>query len=179
MPRETNLVWMDLEMTGLDPDRDTIIEIATIVTDSDLALVAEGPSLPIHQPDEVLASMGAWCVEHHGRSGLTQRVRESKVSMAQAQERTLEFLRLHCFPKTSPLCGNTIGQDRRFLARHMSVLHDFFHYRSIDVSTVKELVRRWYPPEKHFPPKADRHEAMGDVRDSIRELAFYRKTVFA
>ncbi|MBI5882937.1 MAG: oligoribonuclease [Elusimicrobia bacterium] len=178
MKQANNLVWLDLEMTGLDPDRHAILEIAIIVTDSDLAILAEGPCLPIHQPEKILSAMDPWCVEHHGRSGLTLRVRESTVSLAEAEEQTLAFVSQWCLPDTSPLCGNTIGQDRRFLVRHMPRLHDFFHYRSVDVSTIKELVRRWYPPEKQFPAKSDKHMALEDVHDSLRELAFYRKTVF-
>lgn len=175
---EKNLVWLDLEMTGLDPDRDTILEIATVITDSELAELAEGPCLAIHQPDEVLNRMDAWCVEHHGQSGLTERVRQSAVSMADAQARTLEFAAAWCPPGKALLCGNTIGQDRRFLVRHMPVLHDFFHYRSIDVSTIKELARRWYPNEKYSYAKVKQHEALSDIRESIAELAYYRKTVF-
>jgi len=122
--------------------------------------------------------MDPWCLEHHGASGLIDKARQFGVPMAEAEERTLRFLRPHCLAKVSPLCGNTIGQDRRFLIKYMPRLHDFFHYRSIDVSTIKELARRWYPTDLQFPAKGDRHEALEDVRDSIRELAFYRKTVF-
>ncbi|MBI4677964.1 MAG: oligoribonuclease [Elusimicrobia bacterium] len=175
---EKNLVWLDLEMTGLDPERHTILEIATIVTDSDLNVLAEGPCLPVRHPEKTLSSMDPWCLEHHGGSGLIQRVRGSGVAMAAAEERTLRFVQEWCLPRASPLCGNTIGQDRRFLLKYMPRLHDFFHYRSIDVSTLKELVLRWYPPESHFPQKPEKHEALEDVRDSLRELAFYRKTVF-
>ncbi len=137
---ERLLVWLDLEMTGLEPDRDVIMEIATVVTDSDLNVLAEGPCLAVHQPDAVLDTMDPWCIEQHGKSGLTQRCRESKVSALDAQARTLEFLAKWCAPGKSPLCGNTIGQDRRFLVKYMPRLHDFFHYRSIDVSSIKELV---------------------------------------
>ena len=175
---ERNLAWLDLEMTGLDPDRDVILEIATIVTDSDLNLVAEGPTLAIHQSDAILENMDPWCVDQHGRSGLTEKVRKSKVALEDAEKATLYFLEKHLSPKKAPLCGNTIGQDRRFLVKYMPQLHDFFHYRSIDVSTVKELVLRWYPDEKHVPTKTKQHEALEDIRESIRELAHYRKTVF-
>ncbi len=178
MVDELNLVWLDLEMTGLHPDKDTIIEIATIVTDSQLVVLAEGPAFAIHQPDSVLEAMDPWCVEQHGKSGLTGRVRASTVSMEEAQARTVEFLARWCAPGKSPLCGNTIGQDRRFLVRYMPVLHDFFHYRSIDVSTVKELVGRWYPESKYVYAKSKQHEALADIRESISELQHYRKTVF-
>ena len=178
MLNDKNLVWLDLEMTGLYPEKDTILEIATIVTDSELRELAEGPCLAVHQPDEVLAGMDPWCVEHHGQSGLTERVRRSAVTMADAQARSLEFLAQWCPPGKALLCGNTIGQDRRFLVRHMPLLHDFFHYRSIDVSTVKELVQRWYPGKECQYAKAKEHEALADVRESIAELAHYRKMVF-
>ncbi len=178
MRDEKNLVWLDLEMTGLEPERDTIIEIATVVTDSELKVLAEGPVLAIHQSEEVLAGMDPWCVDQHGKSGLTERVRLSGVSMAEAEEKTLAFLALWCPPKTAPLCGNTIGQDRRFLVKYMNRLHEFFHYRSIDVSTVKELVQRWYLGDKYVYSKTKQHEALEDVRESIRELQHYRKTVF-
>ncbi len=173
-----NLVWLDLEMTGLDPEKDTILEIATIVTDSELNVVAEGPCLAVHQPDSVLEGMHPWCVEQHGRSGLTRRVRESRVTMEEASARTLEFVKAHCPERQAPLCGNTIGQDRRFLVNYMRALHDHFHYRSIDVSTVKELVQRWYPAEKHYPLKTDTHVALEDIKESIRELQHYRRAVF-
>lgn len=178
MTDEKNLVWLDLEMTGLDPETCTIIEIATIVTDSQLKILAEGPSLAVHQSDEVLSAMDPWCVEQHGKSGLTQRVRESRVTMQEAQARTLEFLSAYCLQGKSPLCGNTIGQDRRFLVKYMPILHDFFHYRSIDVSTVKELVQRWYPESKYVYTKTKQHEALADIRESIAELQHYRRTVF-
>ncbi|MDD5628476.1 MAG: oligoribonuclease [Elusimicrobia bacterium] len=178
MVSDKNLVWLDLEMSGLFPEKDTILEIATIVTDSELRELAEGPCLAIRQPDEVLARMDPWCVEHHGQSGLTERVRQSRVTMADGQARTLEFLIRWCPPGKCLLCGNTIGQDRRFLVRYMPLLHDFFHYRSIDVSTVKELVQRWYPGQACRYEKPKQHEALADVRESIAELAFYRKVAF-
>ena len=178
MQDERNLAWLDLEMTGLEPDRDTILEIATIVTDSELRVLAEGPTLVIHQPEDVLAHMDPWCVEQHGKSGLTERVRRSTVTLEQAQARTVEFIAQWCPEKKAPLCGNTIGQDRRFLVKYMPVLHDYFHYRSIDVSTVKELVARWYPASKYVYPKTKQHEALADIRESIAELTHYRKTVF-
>jgi oligoribonuclease len=178
MQDERNLVWLDLEMTGLDPDRDTILEIATIITDSELKVLSEGPCLVLHHPEEVLWNMDPWCVEQHGKSGLTESSRRSRISLGEAQALTLEFVSGLCPPKKAPLCGNTIGQDRRFLARHMPALHDYFHYRSIDVSTIKELVRRWYPGDKYVYSKAKQHEARSDIQESISELAFYRRTIF-
>jgi oligoribonuclease len=175
---EKNLAWMDCEMTGLDPERDTIMEIATIVTDSQLNVLAEGPVLCIKHSKEVLDNMDPWCVDQHGKSGLTQRCLESNVTAAEAQARCIEFLSKFCPEKKAPLCGNTIGQDRRFLVKYMPVLHDFFHYRSIDVSTVKELVQRWYPEHKYVYAKSKQHEALADIRESISELQHYRKTVF-
>ncbi len=178
MQDEGNLVWLDLEMTGLDPERDTILEIATIVTDSELNILAEGPCIAVHHPDAVLAAMDPWCVEQHGKSGLTERVRRSDVTLARAEELTLEFVSRDCLPRTSPLCGNTIGQDRRFLVKYMPIFHDYLHYRSIDVTSVKELVRRWYPGDRYSFPKTLQHQALEDVRASIDELRHYRKAVF-
>ncbi len=178
MQDERNLAWLDLEMTGLDPERDTILEIATIVTDSELRVLGEGPVFAVHQSDEVLSKMDPWCVEQHGKSGLTDRVRASRATMAEAQARTVEFIAKFCPEKKVPLCGNTIGQDRRFLVKYMPVLHDYFHYRSIDVSTIKELVARWYPAQKYIFTKSKQHEALEDIRESIAELSHYRKTVF-
>ena len=175
---ERNLVWLDLEMTGLDPETDKILEIATVVTDSDLTVLAEGPCLVIHHPEAVLAGMDPWCVEQHGKSGLTERSRRSTVTVAQAQAQTLEFVSAYCPEKKAPLCGNTIGQDRRFLVRYMPRLHDFFHYRSIDVSAVKELVARWYPDSKYIYTKTKQHEALSDIHESLAELRHYRKAVF-
>ncbi len=178
MVDEKNLAWLDLEMTGLEPETDLIMEIATIVTDSQLNILSEGPVFAIHQPDDVLARMDPWCVEQHGKSGLSDRCRKSKTTVAEAQARTVEFLSKFCPEKKAPLCGNTIGQDRRFLVKYMPVLHDFFHYRSIDVSTVKELVLRWYPEHKYVYNKTKQHEALADIQESIAELRHYRKTVF-
>lgn len=175
---DRTLVWLDLEMTGLEPDRDVIMEIATVVTDSDLNVLAEGPCLALHQPDAVLDTMDPWCVEQHGKSGLTARCRESKVTVLDAQARSLEFLAKWCEPGKSPLCGNTIGQDRRFLVKYMPRLHEFFHYRSIDVSSIKELVSRWYPEAKYVYTKEKRHLSLEDVKESIEELRHYRRTVF-
>ena len=178
MQDERNLAWLDLEMTGLMPETDTILEIATIVTDSQLNVLAEGPVMAIHQPAAMLDGMDPWCVEQHGKSGLTQRCRRSTITLAQAQARTVEFISRWCPERKAPLCGNTIGQDRRFLVKYMPVLHDYFHYRSIDVSTVKELVARWYPSSKYVYAKSKQHEALADIRESIAELTHYRSSVF-
>lgn len=175
---ERHLAWLDLEMTGLDPANDTIMEIATIVTDSELRVLAEGPVLAIHHPDAVLDGMDPWCVEQHGKSGLTDRCRRSTTTLAEAQARTVEFISRWCPQRKVPLCGNTIGQDRRFLVKYMLELHDYFHYRSIDVSTIKELVARWYPNDKYIYTKSKQHEALADIRESIAELLHYRRTVF-
>lgn len=171
-----NLIWIDLEMTGLDPDTDRILEIATLVTDKQLALLAEGPVIAVHQDDSVLAAMGEWCTRQHGQSGLTQRVRDSRVSLHEAEQETLEFLRGYLPPNASPMCGNTICQDRRFLVRHMPELERFFHYRNLDVSTLKELSKRWAPAV--IFSKASTHLAMDDIRDSVAELKFYRERLF-
>ena len=173
-----NLVWIDLEMTGLDPDTDKVIEIATIVTDSDLNILAEGPELVIHESKEVMDGMDEWCSEHHGKSGLTARVIESKISCAQAEQETLAFLRKWTSAGTSPLCGNSIGQDRRFMVRHMPELEKFFHYRNIDVSSVKELGRRWAPEMVNQHKKSGTHMALHDIRESISELQHYREHFF-
>ena len=171
------LIWIDLEMTGLDPEENVIIEIATIVTDSDLNIIAEGPNIAIFQPEEELAKMDEWNVTHHTANGLIDAVRESDVGNATAEIRTLEFLREYCEAGQSLLCGNTIGQDRRFLRAHMPTLQEFCHYRSIDVSSVKELSSRWYPKEKGFA-KPSGHRALDDIKGSIRELAHYRESIF-
>ena len=176
--RLDNLVWIDLEMTGLDPDRDRIIEIATIVTNSQLEIVAEGPVIAIHQPEAVLEAMDEWNRTTHGASGLIERVRRSTVTAAEAERRTLEFLEVHAEPGASPMCGNSICQDRRFLYREMPRLERFFHYRNLDVSTLKELARRWAPEVLAGISKESRHLALDDVRESIRELGYYRKTLF-
>jgi oligoribonuclease len=173
MPSGDYLVWIDLEMTGLKPDSDAIIEIATVVTDKDLAIVAEGPVLAIHQSDEVLARMDEWNQRQHGSSGLLARVRASRVSVAEAQQRTLEFLTPLVNPGSSPMC-----QDRRFLARHMPDLERFFHYRNLDVSTLKELARRWAPPVAESFVKQGTHLALADIHESIRELRHYRARLF-
>ena len=170
-----NLVWIDLEMTGLEPATDRIIEIATIVTDPQLNILAEGPVLAIHQSDEVLAGMDEWNTTHHGRSGLTQRVRESKVTEAEAERATIEFLKGFVEAGASPMCGNSICQDRRFLANYMVDLEEFFHYRNLDVSTLKELAKRWRPDVAQGVVKKGAHLALDDIRESIQELVHYRE----
>ena len=179
MPSSDYLVWIDLEMTGLKPDIDVIIEMATIVTDAQLNIVCEGPVIAIHQPDAVLDAMDDWNKRTHGASGLATRVRESKYTMASAEMRTMEFLNALVEPNSSPMCGNSICQDRRFLARHMPTLEKFFHYRNLDVSTVKELARRWAPGILSGFSKQGEHKALADIQESIRELAFYRQHFFA
>jgi oligoribonuclease len=180
MSEETSelLVWMDLEMTGLEPDRETILEIATLITNAELDVVAEGPCLVIHQPQSVLDAMDDWNREHHGASGLIARSLRSTTALADAEAQTLDFIRSHCAERTSPLCGNSIHQDRRFLARHMPTLEAYLHYRNVDVSTVKELVRRWYPDGPKPPAKKHAHLALDDIRESLEELFFYRRNYF-
>ena len=177
-PNDEHLVWMDLEMSGLDPETCTILEIASIITDADLRIVAEGPVIAIHQPDAILDAMDDWNREHHGASGLTARVRASTHPMASAERETLAFVQRYCTARSSPLCGNSIHQDRRFLARYMPRFDAYLHYRNIDVSTVKELVRRWYPNGPSAPEKKHAHLALDDIRESIDELRFYRAHVF-
>jgi oligoribonuclease len=179
MPSSDYLVWIDLEMTGLKPDTDVIIEMATIVTDSQLRLVAEGPVIAIHQPEAVLEGMDDWNKRTHGASGLLARVRDSKWTMAMAENRTMEFLKALVEPNSSPMCGNSICQDRRFLARHMPTLERFFHYRNLDVSTLKELARRWAPGIIPGFSKQGEHKALADIQESIRELEYYRRQLFA
>ena len=170
-----NLIWIDLEMTGLRPDTDVIIEIATIVTDKELNIVSEGPVMAIHQPEELLAGMDEWNQRQHSSSGLLTRVRASRIGMSEAEARTLEFLG-HLVPAgVSPMCGNSICQDRRFLARHMPQLERFFHYRNLDVSTLKELARRWRPELLSGFRKQQAHTALADIHESIDELAYYRE----
>ena len=171
------LVWIDMEMSGLLPEGCRILEIATIVTDGDLNVLAEGPDLVVHQPNAVLDAMDEWNREHHGASGLTEAVRRSAVTESEAERRTLEFLRQHCKPGESPLCGNSVGQDRLFLARYMRELEVFLNYRIVDVSTIKELALRWYPAME-IPPKREAHRALEDIRESIEELRFYRGRIF-
>jgi oligoribonuclease len=173
-----NLIWIDLEMTGLDTQNDAIIEIATIVTDAHLNTVAEGPVLAIHQSDAVLDGMDNWNKNQHGNSGLTARVRASRIGEAEAERQTITFLERYVPPGKSPMCGNSICQDRRFLARCMPELERFFHYRNLDVSTLKELAARWYPQAADGFRKQGNHLALDDIRDSIRELQYYREQLF-
>ena len=174
--RSRHLVWLDMEMSGLDPATCRPLEMATIVTDSDLKILAEGPNLVIHQPDEVLDAMDPWNTSHHAESGLTESVRNARMSCAQAEAMTLQFLRDWTHPGRSPLCGNSIGQDRRFLRRYMADLNRHFHYRIIDISSLKELAVRWYGIEP--PAKKESHRALDDIRESIEELRFYRRVIF-
>jgi oligoribonuclease len=179
MPSSENLVWIDLEMTGLLPDSDSIIEIATVVTDKELVVIADGPVFAVHQSDEVLARMDDWNQKQHGSSGLAARVRASTTSEAEAEARTLEFLAPWVKAGASPMCGNSICQDRRFLARYMPKLERFFHYRNLDVSTLKELARRWAPGVTESFVKQGTHLAHADIHESIRELRHYRARLFA
>jgi oligoribonuclease len=179
MPNRDHLIWIDLEMTGLSPEADVIIEIATLVTDRELQTVAEGPVLAIHHEESVLARMDDWNQRQHGQSGLLARVRDSRTDMAGAEAQTLAFLGQHVAPGSSPMCGNSICQDRRFLARHMPRLERFFHYRNLDVSTLKELARRWAPGVLAGVSKTGAHLALDDIRDSIAELRHYRAALFA
>ena len=175
----TKLVWMDLEMTGLDPERDFIIEMATLITDSDLNIIAEGPEIVIHQPAKLFETMDDWNREHHTKSGLWAKVLESNISQSEAEQKTLNFLKQHIGPRESPLCGNSIWQDRRFISKYMKELDAYLHYRLIDVSSVKIIGKLWYPKEfeKGFEKKSS-HRALDDIRESIEELRFYRKTLF-
>ena len=173
--KRNNLIWIDLEMTGLSPEQDRIIEIATIVTDAQLNPLAEGPVLAVHQSDDLLDGMDEWNTEHHNNSGLVARVKESRISEMQAQAQTLDFLKEYVEAGVSPMCGNSICQDRRFLANYMPELEAFFHYRNLDVSTLKELARRWKPEILDGFKKENKHLALDDIRESIAELQYYRE----
>lgn len=169
------LIWIDLEMTGLEPETDVIIEIATVVTDSDLNIIAVGPDIALSQTQQTMDAMDEWCTNQHGKSGLTQRVLDSKIDCAEAERQTIEFLKQHIAPGVSPICGNSIGQDKRFLVKYMPNLAEYFHYRSIDVSSLKELARRWAPEVLAGVTKTGDHLALNDIYDSINELKHYRK----
>ena len=175
--KQTNLVWMDLEMSGLDPEENTILEIATLITDFNLEIVAEGPVIAIHQTDELLDSMDEWNTNCHKKTGLTERVRESKFGMKDAEIMTIDFIKEHVDHKASPLCGNTIWQDRRFLIKYMPELENYCHYRNIDVSSFKEVYSKWYPDLPMFE-KEKVHSAMKDIKESVEELKYYRAKIF-
>ena len=173
------IVWMDMEMSGLEPETERILEVAVLVTDGELNVVAEGPNLVVHQPDAVLEAMDEWNTTHHGQSGLTKRVRESTVDASQASPALLAFLGEHTKKKKAPLAGNSIHQDRRFVARYLPEVEDWLHYRNVDVSTIKELAQRWYPKQySRRPTKKGSHRAMDDLLESIEELKYYRKALF-
>jgi oligoribonuclease len=179
MPKSpSHLVWIDLETTGINDRTCSILEIATIITDKDLEIVEEGPSLIIHQPDGILKNMEPWCVDQHGGSGLTEASRQSKVSLADAEEQTLTFVRKHCLRGQAPMCGNSIGFDRRFIMHHMPKLNDYLDFRNVDVSSLKELVYRWYPGVVEKVVKKSTHRSLADIRESIEEMRFYRQHVF-
>ncbi|TMM47683.1 oligoribonuclease [Colwellia ponticola] len=175
---DSNLIWLDLEMTGLEPAEDVILEIAIIITDSHLNILAQGPTFAINQSDEVLDNMNEWCIEHHGKSGLTQRCRDSKVSLAEATEQSLAFVQQWVPQGKSPMCGNSIGQDRRFINKYMPDFEDYFHYRNLDVSTIKELARRWKPEVLDAVVKTGAHLALDDIKESIAELKVYKELFF-
>ena len=172
---DTHLVWIDMEMSGLEPDTDRVLEVALIVTDKDLNLVEEGPVLVVHQSDAVLDAMDSWNKGTHGKSGLIERVKASHLSEAEAEAQMLAFVKQHVPARTSPMCGNSICQDRRFLARYMPALEAFFHYRNLDVSTLKELAKRWHPGLPETFKKTNKHEALADIYESIEELKHYRE----
>jgi oligoribonuclease len=172
---QNNLAWLDMEMTGLDPDRERIIEVAIVITNAQLEIVGEAPVLVVHQPESVLAAMDDWNKNTHGRTGLVERVRASRLAESDVEERMLAFLAEHVPSRTSPMCGNSICQDRRFLARWMPRLEAYFHYRNLDVSTLKELVRRWKPDLAKGVTKQGKHEALADIHESIDELRYYRE----
>jgi oligoribonuclease len=173
-----HLVWIDCEMTGLDPARDVLLEIATIITNYDLEIVARGPVCAIRQSETRLSRMDEWNQRTHGQSGLLDRVRQEGVTVAEAEEQALKFVKRYCYAGTAPLCGNSIGQDKRFLAKYMPSLHDYLHYKVVDVSSIKVLVSEWYGGKYESPKKKELHRALHDIEESIAELQYYRKTVF-
>lgn len=172
-----NMVWIDMEMTGLDPERERILEIATVVTDGNLNILAEGPDLVIHQPTSFLKGMDEWNQKHHVSSGLIEAVKVSDMTVKRAEQLTLDVIKQYCNPKKAPLCGNSVHHDRRFLAKYMPKIDGYLHYRHVDVSTLKALIARWYPKDKE-PPKKKNHRALSDIRESIAELKFYRERYF-
>lgn len=178
MKSDKNLIWIDLEMTGLNPKQHKIIEIATVVTDSELNVLSEGPVFAIQTEQVELDKMDQWCITHHGKSGLTERVKQSTVTMTEAEQQTIEFLKQYVPANKSPICGNSIGQDRRFLVEQMPVLEDYFHYRNLDVSTLKELAKRWAPKVYQSHKKQGAHLALADIHESIDELKHYRNHLF-
>lgn len=178
MQQKNHLVWMDLEMTGLDPDKERIIEIATAITDFQLDIVAEGPSLVIRQSPGILKKMDDWNQTQHAKSGLIELVKKSKITVKEAEKITLDFLKQFCYPKKSPLCGNSIHHDRRFLINYMPKIHDYLHYRHIDVSAVRACTEMWFHKDKDAPKKKDAHRSASDLGDSIEELRYLRKTYF-
>lgn len=175
MKHKSNMVWMDLEMTGLDPEKERIIEIATIVTDKDLNVLAKGPNLVIHQPARILKAMDDWNQKHHKKSGLLEAVKVSQVTTKRAERETLKFIKEYCLPKKSPLCGNSIHHDRRFLVKYMLKINDYLHYRIVDVSSLKFLIQSWYPKDKKIEKKKTSHRALDDILASIDELRLYRE----
>lgn len=179
MENKHNLIWIDLEMTGLEPATDVVIEIATIVTDGDLNILAEGPVLAIHQPDSIIDNMDDWNTKTHGNSGLVQRVKDSTVDETEAVKQTIAFLQQYIGKGVSPMCGNSVHQDRRFMNKYMPELEDYFHYRNIDVSTLKELARRWAPEKLKGLTKKGSHKALDDIQESIDEMKYYREHVMS
>lgn len=176
--KQQTLIWIDMEMTGLEPEQDRIIEVATLITDSDLNVLAEGPVLAVHQSDDVLEGMDEWNQRTHGESGLVERVRKSQLNEADVEAQTIAFLQRYAERGSSPMCGNSVHQDRRFMVKYMPSLADFFHYRNLDVSTVKELAKRWRPDVASSYKKQSTHQAMDDIRDSVNELKHYREHFF-
>jgi oligoribonuclease len=172
-----NMVWIDMEMTGLDPEKEKILEIATIITDGNLNILAEGPDLVIHQPSSILKGMDEWNQAHHAKSGLIEAVKASTMTVKKAEQLTLEIIQEYCKPKKAPLCGNSVHHDRRFLLKYMPKIDSYLHYRHVDVSSLKALIARWYPKDKE-PPKGKSHRALSDIRESIAELKFYRERYF-